>query len=815
MAAARRATANPLTAWLKSWAEFTWVKDTTRSPIRLPWVAINWAVTITLPVVLFYHRNTEPTPTVIGVVAVVWLLWTIIRASVVVPARNKATARVYGAIRGSHRLPTLTASRPVVDPNHLTITRWHGLADPWAGISTYTDGSKAATLAGRGLAEQDIERGIKPAKNKTVIFDWETAPQVQWTVVAVDDPRAKRRDTTRWINQVVEQLFPKARGALGLQMEWPDTDDPHGDVPAVITIDFGAAYSPDSSLINDIESQFDNQFRRGVAWLYDWTVTGTLTITAGDPDSSEAARQTLLRWWRTEVRTRAEKAFGFRNLGSYTLTVTDWDDTDTPTRMSVEFDGGSIDPDQTSTFLTSLDVAFDKAWPDRIWLDDWAFGHTTRCTLTAVPPTHEDALRKTEERRLRGAVAQKFTTGRGTTSQVSTEVDQWRTTETGTQKPTKVVINFGTLDVNSFKFRLDAETHLDSLYPDTGWAYQWDTGAGTVTLTEVPALPRSHLFPLPGTPDFDRIIEAAKTGVITFGTAKGGGEVFMDLNRVPHALVGGITRSGKSVMLTIPLMYALYLPDEYDLVVCDPKRTDFTWTAEFPNVRFAATTEEITAAVKWAQERMSHNQDLLNRYQREKVDYLHQMASEGKIPATDAPKRTLVFFDEMAAYFDPSKNEDVRVLQSEAQYALSQIMMMGAAMWGNVIGAAQNPGDQNLGTQIRELFGTRIGIGWMKGNMSTQVLGDNRAEKLDRENTPKGRGWVLTEGERDKLGQVWYLPKHAETIPWIDGAPEMPGVVEIVAARLFQLGYRRMEVPGPDGVMRYRWVKPDELAIEP
>lgn len=56
-----------------------------------------------------------------------------------------------------------------------------------------------------------------------------------------------------------------------------------------------------------------------------------------------------------------------------------------------------------------------------------------------------------------------------------------------------------------------------------------------------------------------------------------------------------------SVSLDIILFLTLWCRDVTEIIVCDPKRTDFTWTPDFPSViRFAAGAMEIVDAVNYA-----------------------------------------------------------------------------------------------------------------------------------------------------------------------------------------------------------------------
>ena len=801
-------------ASLRDWSQFTWVSDRQRVA-KVPVVATNWAAAALLGVG-WWQWDAFGVP-VMGALTGGFLMWTVGRAAVALPAQRKVISALYGAAKPTCKLPNLTRANPAPDRQLVDVTRWRSRNTPERGFVVYGGESRAAQLAARGLVEKDIERVLPQVKGRAWVFDWDTPGTILFALVADDDPRVQQRATRSWIEQVLAKLFPRIPD-LGLDIAWTADPEQRPDLPATITVSFGATITANAAFRAGVEDQFGKQVDRGQAWLYDWQI-GQLTITSADPDSPEALQQATRSRWQREIITRAKDAFGFRNVGEVTTDVIEWAAPTQPAVLSITFEQATLDPALTDAFEQAFDAAAANEWPTLCWLADWTWGHITTVTYTSVPHTHQMAQRKLEERRLRSVVSDKFRVPRGAPA-VGCEVTTWRTIDNGDgqpkrEKPTQVEIVFGTLDVNDYQFRLNAERHLDSLYPDTGWAYRWDVAEGQCHLTEVPALPRVQFFPQRGSDEFAALENMAREGKIVFGLAKGGGHVATDFTKVPHTLVGGNTGSGKSVALTIVLFWALYLFDEFEIIVCDPKLTDFPWTAEFPNVRFAATIPEITAAVKYAHTRMEGNQKLLRKHGVENMVQLRRLAAAGKVDSDEVPRRLILFFDEMASFFNKSKDEDTAVLQGEARADTEQIMMLGRAPAVNVFGAAQKPSRENLGTAIRELFGTRIGIGWMKDNMSTQVLGNNLASLLDRENTPKGRGWFLTEGEADKIGQTYYLPKRTEVPDFMPiGSPEVEGVLDMVRDRLLNAGYQPVQVPGEDGILEPRWVLPDGILVE-
>lgn len=102
-------------------------------------------------------------------------------------------------------------------------------------------------------------------------------------------------------------------------------------------------------------------------------------------------------------------------------------------------------------------------------------------------------------------------------------------------------------------------------------------------------LPRPNPRPvylLPFLPQFARPEDA--TGIVCpIGMTAEGKVEWLDLAELPHALVAGSTRSGKSMFLTslIVGLTRLYAPEELQLVLIDPKRVDFLFFNHLPHLQ--------------------------------------------------------------------------------------------------------------------------------------------------------------------------------------------------------------------------------------
>lgn len=784
------------------WAKFTLATDTDPTFFKVPHVAVNWAFIAAVVAGMVFATDRWQWW---ALAAVVGVIYTIGRAARHVPSRRKALDRIYRAMRPTCALPNSTVSRPVDPRAHIAVRRWRGAGKPAQAAITYGEGARADNPGTRALAEKAWEATAPARKGHAWVFDHSPPNAFIARQVTEDAPEVAQRRTRIWIDQTMARLFPKAGADLSVETVWADGDRP--DVPETITVEYGPAHNADAAFRETVEADIDSTISRGVEWLYAWD-PGTVTITAAPTDSPEAEQKRtareITRMFRTQLGT-AEKAA--------TVTVEQWLPDNSPLSLTITLDGGYTNPLRRRATEFNAIAALYARWPNRAWLPKWQHLGQTVLTLQAVPTDSVEGIRQIEQQRFYTAMDTAMKVTRNATPPDLT-ITQWRdivdqsTGKIVGSKPAEITIDLGAWSANEPK-QEEAEGEFDRLSTETGFAYHWDLDHDQLQMTEFPALPRYAFFPDIGSEEFLRQEALARQGIITLGPAKGGTHAVLDFNTVPHCLFGGNTGTGKSVALTIVLFWALWLPDVYELLVADPKLTDFPFTEEFPNVQFASKPSEITNLVGYAKKAMQQKQQLLSQHGVEKIEYLHEMAARGEIPAEDAPRRTLLFFDEMAAFLNPSKNEEVMVLQEAARADLEQIMMLGRAPWVNTVGAAQKPSDKNLGTQIRELMGGKVGVGYMKANMSEQVLGDTRAAQLSRKNTPRGRAWVLMEGREDRLTQTYYLPKRDETVTWADGQPHREGVVDIIRRRLAATGWQQITVTNEAGGKQFRWVRPD------
>ena len=110
-----------------------------------------------------------------------------------------------------------------------------------------------------------------------------------------------------------------------------------------------------------------------------------------------------------------------------------------------------------------------------------------------------------------------------------------------------------------------------------------------------------------------------------------GKPVFGDLEKMPHLLVAGATRTGKSITLQNLLISLLYKNSPYDLklIILDPKRVEFTAYNNIPHL-YTPIIKEPKGAIKalnWAVQELERRYEIL--------------AEHGQVNVTDYNKKIL------------------------------------------------------------------------------------------------------------------------------------------------------------------------------
>lgn len=810
---------------LSDWAQLTFRTDHARiGPITMS--VANWLLVVIFIAVAYF----VPAQRIhVLMAAGIWLLITLGRAGAIMPKRRDTLTRIYSQIQRTAGLPRGTATNPIDPTSYITVTHWGTSRTPTNMLLTVGDCPASTSVFAQPVVERATITALgQPPAGCEWVPTWEKPTIMRVTAEREGSDPALQFNYFANARKIVGGLL-RLRAAnaadYDLAMQgWQTVETKAGQsmsVPTSVVIDMGPQDTTDPVFRHNVEDTLDRRLHCPGEWIFTWA-DATLEMQQVDRGDVQAKRKRASRKIGDDVTGIMPPS---RGQSAPVTTVTGWFDRpgvapDYPRTIEVNFGTRNLaDRHDRARFEATFDTSMESTYKDVTWLYDWRFeGGNTLVVAQATSKRSETALRKFATRRLRNVVESKFGTSRRF---VDCDIESWQDKKgnRGEALPQVAHVNFGDFDVTKEQTQTAFEMHWDSLTTACDWRYAWSPAEGEVTMTAVPPLPSYYLFPEVESSQHEEWMQLARRGVFTFGPKKGGGYLTWDMNKTPHGLVGGKTGSGKSVALSMVLYYGLMNPDRIQFIVCDPKRTDFTWTPEFPNVvKFAATDEEIVEAVSMAKAEMDKRQSLINRYPG--IVNLQQLrdacAKDPKMAAEvgHVPGRLILFFDEIIDFLAKSSNKDIEELKDGARADLENIARLARALEVNILCAAQKPDGNIMKTQLRSQLGWRLGVGRLDQYESQQILLDDHGTRYPQSGTPTGRAWGYDQKDGYQFTQVAYLGHLTENIPWAKNVRQT-GTIDRVRARLTELGYAATTITNADGGTEQRWVKVENSQPEP
>ncbi len=231
-------------------------------------------------------------------------------------------------------------------------------------------------------------------------------------------------------------------------------------------------------------------------------------------------------------------------------------------------------------------------------------------------------------------------------------------------------------------------------------------------------------------------------GPLTLAVGKSiiGKPVFGDLEKMPHLLVAGATRTGKSVTLQNLLVSMLYKNSPYDLklIILDPKRVEFTAYHNLPHL-YTPIIKEPKGAIKalnWAIQEMERRYELLAEHGQVNVhDYnkkilapalekARKKASVGEELQGIPPKMPfiIIIFDEY--------NDFMLSYPKEITPLITALTQKGRAAGIHLILATQRPDVKVITGTIKANIPARIALKTTSQIDSRTILDASGAEDL-------------------------------------------------------------------------------------
>lgn len=800
----------------QDWAALTWAKESAMlGPV--PVLALNYLIPVALIAGIYFEWFSRFW---LALALVLYILWTFGRAGAVMPRRRKALRELYASLQNTAKLPRGTAAAPASPESRIKVDKWAGAVAPRAFTLTVgADAPAALSAYARPGLEMVIQNGAATQNGAEWVFEWPSTNTVKARQVDSDSDDVFIRDHNRKILSALgsRELFNGKQNAAdyGYNLEVTKREPAKkGDVdrpfPVEFVFNYGGFDASEPSFKDRVETSFERVVRAPGVWIFDWETDGVLTAELVSSDDVRARRKKQERKLAADVRGQVKTGRG----DFVAIEVVKWMAEGKklpptyPIRTHINFGTANMgDRRVRARFEDDFDASQATQFPEMVFMYNWIAGAATRCEISAVPASGKSAEIKRMEKKLRNITESQIKSKEF----IDLDVLDWEDLEDGATNsivPKCSRVGFGAYDVSNADTRRVFEDHWSSQLKERDWHFDWDSTPGEVEITAVPKLPTAIAFPEVGDDDYERYLRQFRKGKVLIGLARGGGEWYWDLNFDPHGLIGGKTGSGKSVTLDEILHLAMSSRDLVEVVVCDPKRTDYTWVQEFPNVRFAASAMEICETIGFVFEELQRRQKLLNKRGAKNMRDLRGLYEENPdLEREDgaAPKRLILIFDEIANWWMASTSEDEEEAKKVARSQLEQLGQLARAFEINMVFAAQKPDKERMSTQLKEMCGFRLCVGTVNEYTSKQILDSTHGTSYPANEVPKGRAWAFSSATSFAVVQVPFLPLRSGPCPW-DPSVMLTGAIDRAREDLAANGYKQIQVDNADGGKDPRWV---------
>ncbi len=210
-----------------------------------------------------------------------------------------------------------------------------------------------------------------------------------------------------------------------------------------------------------------------------------------------------------------------------------------------------------------------------------------------------------------------------------------------------------------------------------------------------------------------------------------GRSVYMNIDDMPHVLVAGQTKSGKSVAINCMIMSLIYRasPDEVQLILVDPKRVELSIYNNLPHLVMPVIDEpnKAAAALKWAVDEMDRRYKLLEEAQVRNRDEYYAYRDDN--PNFEYMPQIVIIIDELADLMLQAKEH--------VEGRINRLAAMARACGMHLVIGTQRPSVDVVTGLIKANIPSQIAFKVALQTDSRVILGSGGAEKL------LGRGDML------------------------------------------------------------------------
>lgn len=202
-----------------------------------------------------------------------------------------------------------------------------------------------------------------------------------------------------------------------------------------------------------------------------------------------------------------------------------------------------------------------------------------------------------------------------------------------------------------------------------------------------------------------------------------GKKIFVDITEMPHCLIAGTTKSGKSVSLNTIILSLLYRcsPEELKLVLIDPKLVELSTFKGIPHLAMPVITDfdDFKGVMNWIVNEMERRYAELSLYGARTLPALNRQLRADNKPIIPYLVCVMDEFSDWIINAGADVEKSIQRLASKAR-----------ACGIHLILAAQRPSSNVINGEIKANFDTRFAFKTSSFDDSKIILGSSGAEKL-------------------------------------------------------------------------------------
>ncbi len=271
---------------------------------------------------------------------------------------------------------------------------------------------------------------------------------------------------------------------------------------------------------------------------------------------------------------------------------------------------------------------------------------------------------------------------------------------------------------------------------------------------------------------------------VAFGKNIDGEVIRKAIDDMPHCLVAGATKSGKSVCMNTMLISLLIKnkPDDLKLILVDPKKVELSFYEELPHLVTPVITDPEMASfgLKWAVDEMERRYDMLSSMRVRNIEDYNRKASFDGYKTVKKMPYIVIIIDELA--------DLMMTCSSDVEDSIKRITQKARAAGIHLIVATQRPSVQVVSGNIKANIPSRIAFRVSSFVDSNTILDEAGAETLlgkgdmlikDNDAPERVQGAFISDDEINdvcdfirKEAKPDYIFTHQDLQKQIDGSKE-------------------------------------------